>query len=105
MAMVQAKFPEESPERVAVFLTRSLDEWKMGAVEQAGRSLEEALRLARGLKGLPQPVLVGDQIGVMSRYDAFLKATHRGSEATQMEAEMGRLAVAARIRPHAAGAR
>jgi hypothetical protein len=62
-----------------------------GAAEEGGRAMGEALRIARGLTGLPQPVLVNAQLGVMRQYDAFLKATHRKPEAEQMEAEMGRL--------------
>ena len=94
MEVTRTKFPEESLEMVAAWTTRGFDEWKMGAVEESDRSMREALRVARGLTGMPQPVLVGAQLNVMRQYDAFLKETHRKQEATQMEAEIGRMEAA-----------
>jgi tetratricopeptide (TPR) repeat protein len=91
MEVVRAKFPDESLEMVDVLLTQGFDEWKTGAVGEGDRAMGEALRLARGLKALPQPVIVNAQLGVMLQYDVFLKETHRRQEAAQMEAEMGRL--------------
>jgi tetratricopeptide (TPR) repeat protein len=91
MEIVRAKFPVESSEMVAVLLTRGVEEWKTKAIDEAGRSMEEALRLVHGLTGLPELVRLGDQLGVLQQYDAFLKATHRGVEAAAMEDEMARL--------------
>jgi tetratricopeptide (TPR) repeat protein len=94
MEAARTKLPEESLEMVAGWLARGYDQWKMGVVEEGDRSMREALRLARGLTGMPQPMLVRTQLNVMRRYDTFLKERHRKQEAAQMEAEIGRLEAA-----------
>jgi tetratricopeptide (TPR) repeat protein len=94
MELVRTKFPEESLEMIVTWSARGLDQWKMGAVEESDRSMKEALRLARGLTGVPRPVMLNTELNVMRRYDAFLKDTHRKQEAGQMEADIGRLEAA-----------
>ena len=91
MAIAQAKLPAESLDMVAVWLFRGFDEWKTGSAEEGERAMGEALRIARGLTGLPRPVLVNAQLGVLRQYAAFLKATHRKREAGQTESEIVRL--------------
>jgi tetratricopeptide (TPR) repeat protein len=91
MAIAQAKLPAESLDMVAVWLFRGFDEWKTGSAEEGERAMGEALRIARGLTGLPRPVLVNAQLGVLRQYAAFLKATHRKREAGQTESEIVQL--------------
>jgi tetratricopeptide (TPR) repeat protein len=91
MAVVHAKLPAESLEMVAALMTSGIAEWKSGSPEQGEQAMREALRLAKGLKNLPEPVVVGAQLGVMRQYETLLKASHRKMEANAVEAEMGRL--------------
>jgi hypothetical protein len=90
-AIVQTHFPADSMEMVAVAMVRGLDQWKAGSPDQGEQTMQEALRLARNLKDLPQPAVVGIQLGLMRQYEALLNWSHRKPEAKQMEAEMGRL--------------
>jgi tetratricopeptide (TPR) repeat protein len=94
MEVAQMAFPEESLVMVTVWSARGFEQRKMGEVEESERSMREAVRLARGLTGVPQALLVRVQLGVMRRYETFLKESHRKQEAAQMEAEMGRLEAA-----------
>jgi tetratricopeptide (TPR) repeat protein len=91
LTLARAKFPGESLEMVGASMTVGVDEWKSGSQEQGEQALLEALRLARGLKNLPQPVLVDAQLGIMRQYEALLKESHRKPEAKEMEIEIGRL--------------
>ena len=91
MTLAQSKFPDESLEVVSSLSALGFGEWKTGAVAESDRSMVEALRLARGLSGLPEGIVTGAQFGVMRQYATFLKETHRRPEAAQMEAEMERL--------------
>jgi tetratricopeptide (TPR) repeat protein len=91
MAMAQAKFPSESIEMVAASMIVGIDEWKSGSPEQGEQAVREALRIARALKNLPEPVIVSAQLAVMRQYEVLLKASHRKPEANAVEADMERL--------------
>jgi tetratricopeptide (TPR) repeat protein len=90
-AVVEARLRPDSLEMVAVWLARGFDEWKAGAQEEADRAMSAALQLVRSRADLPQPLIVGMELGVMRQYDAFLKGTHRKPEEKQLAAEITKL--------------
>ena len=93
MFVAQARLRPDSVEMVAVWLARGFDQWKNGAPEDAARAMGAALQLLRSRTDLPQPLIVGMELGVMRQYDAFLKGTHRKPEEKQLAAEMTKLEV------------
>jgi tetratricopeptide (TPR) repeat protein len=91
MAVAEANLRPEAIEMAGIWLARGYDRWKAGAPADAASAMSEALRIVRGHTELPQPALVGMELGVMRQYDAFLKGTHRKPQQKQLEAEMARL--------------
>ena len=50
LAVAQAKLPADSLEMVEVRLVQGFEQWRAGSPEDGGRSLQEALRIARQLR-------------------------------------------------------
>lgn len=90
-SVVEARLRPDSVDMIAVWLARGFDEWKNGAPQDADQAMSAALLLVRGKTDLPQPLVVGMELGVMRQYDAFLKDTHRKPEERRLAVEMTKL--------------
>ena len=91
LAVAQAKLPADSLEMVEVRLVQGFEQWRAGSPEDGGRSLQEALRIARQLRDVPSLIVVKAQMSVLQQHAALLIESHRKGEARPMEAEVERL--------------
>jgi tetratricopeptide (TPR) repeat protein len=91
MTLAQGSFATDSLEIAGVWLAWGFDQWKSGSPDEADRSMREALTIVRSRTDLPRPLLAGSLLGILRQYDVFLKATHRKSEARQIDSEIRRL--------------
>ncbi len=85
--LVEKALPPDSVDQAHVLMALGFAQWKTGGIAEAERSMQDGLRIMRVRSEGRGPILMA----AMSEYRDFLKAMHRGAEATAMDKQLAQM--------------
>jgi tetratricopeptide (TPR) repeat protein len=96
MSIAHSSLPPDSLELSAVWLASGHVHWHAGLTSEADHDMREALRIVKDSADLASMARTLLEVSILHQYGDFLRATHRRSEARQIETQIQQLSTVQR---------